>query len=246
MNVIVEKLSEGKEVHGVLSPSSDPLIVEMLGIAGYDYFMIEGEHRNPTNIEEVCRAAEAVGIIPLARVRSNDPKLILQFLDTGLKGIMLPGVREACEVVSFVQAMKYPPDGIRGFGPSRANNFLMDNQTVKSITEEANQDLISIVQIETKEAYENLGEILNVGGIGTIVVGTADLSLSMGLESSGDQMQTIVTEIIGSCNRKEIPVGLVASHPQEIKLWRNKGVKFFIDTLGSILKRGSNQESETR
>jgi len=244
MNLVKNKLKEGLPVYGVLSPSFDPVIVEMLGALGLDYFMIEGEHASPddaSSIQYVCRAAELSGMTPLARVRSNDPKLILQYLEAGIKGIMLPGVKNAEEVGSFIKSLKYPPNGIRGLGPSRANDYLLGQKSIDQIIEESNEEIMSIVQVETKEAYENLDEILSVPGIDLIVIGTADLSLSMGLKDSDSGLQQVVKTIQEAAHQLKIPVGMVASKKTDFKRLEREGVAFYITPLGHLIKRGLNK-----
>ena len=81
-NRLKQKLTNGEGVFGLIAPNSDPILAETVGLLGFDYFMIDGEH-GPITVNEVenfCRACEIRNISPLARIRSNDPKLILQYL----------------------------------------------------------------------------------------------------------------------------------------------------------------------
>src|SRR2546430_17026977 len=99
-NVLKTKLNNDEPVFGVLTPIYDPAIVELIGHLGFDCYMLDCEHGagGPMQAEHFVRACEAVGITPLARVRSADLKLLLQFMDTGIMGVMMPSVMDADDV----------------------------------------------------------------------------------------------------------------------------------------------------
>src|SRR5690348_12749059 len=123
-NAVKSKLKKGEPVYGMLTPVYDPLVVEVVGRLGFDLYMVDCEHGagGPVEVEHLARACELVGMTPLARVRSIDPKLILQFLDAGVMGVMMPGIQNADDVQRLVEAVKYPPVGRRGIAPVRAND----------------------------------------------------------------------------------------------------------------------------
>ena len=96
-NRLKTKLSNDEPVYGLLTPIYDPAIVELAGHLGFDCYFLDCEHGagGPIQAEHVVRACETVGMTPLARIRSTDPKLILQFMDAGIMGVMMPGVMDA-------------------------------------------------------------------------------------------------------------------------------------------------------
>src|SRR5947199_10799319 len=96
-NTLRTRLRNGEAVHGLLTPHTDPALVEVLGHLGFDFYMLDCEHgtAGPREAEQVVRACETAHMTPLARVRSTDAKLLLQFLDSGVMGVMMPGIRDA-------------------------------------------------------------------------------------------------------------------------------------------------------
>ena len=111
-----QRLADGNALFGLLSPDTDGSLVEMVGLLGFDLFILDTEHgpAGPLEAEAFVRACEIVGMAPLVRPRGLDPKLILQYLDAGMQGVMLPGVRTVEEARRLVSAVKYPPEGERG------------------------------------------------------------------------------------------------------------------------------------
>src|SRR5690349_6734279 len=124
-NTLKGKLQNDGVVYGMLTPIYDPAIVEIIGQLGYDLYMMDCEHGagGPQQAEHLARACDATGIVPLARVRSTDPKLLLQFMDAGIMGVMMPGIQTADDVKRLVEGVKYPPLGRRGIAPVRANDY---------------------------------------------------------------------------------------------------------------------------
>jgi len=99
-NVVKAKLKRGESVFGLLSSIYDPQVVEMMPHLGFECYMLDCEHGagGPIEAEGFVRTCEAAGITPLARIRSTDAKLILQFLDAGIMGVMMPGIRDVSDV----------------------------------------------------------------------------------------------------------------------------------------------------
>jgi len=119
------KLKQGLPVYGVISTSDDPQLAELFGIAGFDYYMLDAEHGliNPAQAVNVIRACERTNLTPLIRIGPKDPKLVLQYLDAGMMGVMMPGLESVDEVKMLVDAVKYFPLGKRGMGISRASGY---------------------------------------------------------------------------------------------------------------------------
>src|ERR1022692_1616059 len=121
--ILKDRLLSGEVAHGLLSPNIEPDLVQTIGLLGFDLYILYAEHgtAGPPEAAAVVRACEGAGLAPLVRPRGPDPKLILQYLDAGMTGIMLPEPRSADDVRRLVDAMKYPPDGLRGLAAMRAN-----------------------------------------------------------------------------------------------------------------------------
>src|ERR671922_1770860 len=121
-NLTKRKLKAGQPAYGVLSTSDDPQLAELFGLAGFDYYMLDTEHglMDAAQVVDVIRACERVNMTPMVRIGSKDPKLVLQHLDAGMMGVMMPGLETVAEIKMLIDAVKYSPVGRRGMGITRA------------------------------------------------------------------------------------------------------------------------------
>ena len=127
------RLAAGEAVHGLLSPNVEATTLETLGLVGFSHYILDAEHgpAGPPEAADAARACEIAGMTLLVSPRGLDPKLILQYLDAGAMGIMLPGVRETDDVRRLVEAMKYPPKGLRGIAAVRANRWTLGPEKIE-------------------------------------------------------------------------------------------------------------------
>jgi 4-hydroxy-2-oxoheptanedioate aldolase len=180
-NATKTKLAEGKVVFGAIIGRYAPDLVELFGAIGYDFVMIDCEHgpMDLDQVEHMVRAAEVFGITPITRIPNHADSTILQFLDRGVQGIIVPHVntREAAEAVA--RAARYHPDGHRGVGGGRAHDYGVAVSREES-TRWINAQLLVIPMVEETEAVDNLGQILTVPGVDVLHVASGDLSQSMG------------------------------------------------------------------
>src|SRR5512145_2892615 len=124
------KLMQGLPAYGVISTSDNPQMAELFGLAGFDYYMLDAEHGllHPAQAVHGIRACEQVDMTPMVRIGSKDPKLVLQYLDAGMMGVMMPGLETCDDIRMLVNAVKYPPVGKRGMGGSRAAGYISVGQ----------------------------------------------------------------------------------------------------------------------
>jgi 2-keto-3-deoxy-L-rhamnonate aldolase RhmA len=174
------KLRAGQTCLGAQISLSDAAIAEIFGRAGFDWLVLDTEHGalNEPTVRGMLQAAAHTGAVPLARPLRLDADHIRRFLDLGSPGILCPFVNTGQEARAFVTASRYPPAGIRGFGPRRAAVYGFDVDEYMQI---ANDCMICIPIIESREAVDNIDEIVSTDGIDGISVGPMDLSMSMGL-----------------------------------------------------------------
>src|SRR5512139_2434643 len=142
------KLKAGQPAYGVISTSDDPQIAELFGLAGFDYYMLDAEHglMDPAQAVNVIRACEQVNMTPMVRVGPKDPKLVLQYLDAGMMGIMMPGLETCDEIRMLVNAVKYPPVGKRGMGGARAAGYISVGKEAVDYINFANEQTMVIPQ----------------------------------------------------------------------------------------------------
>jgi 2-keto-3-deoxy-L-rhamnonate aldolase RhmA len=144
----------------------------------------------------------------LVRVPWNDPVLIKPVLDIGADGVIVPMVQTAEDVAQAVAACRYPPLGIRGFGPLRPLDY--GRRNVKEVCKTADETLIVTVQIEQAAAVENIDEILAVDGLTSIAFGPNDLAASLGYPFQPQHpavFETIQT-VIDKARAADVAVGI--------------------------------------
>ncbi len=155
---------------------NNPLAIELIGDAGWDCITIDLQHGQGCNdmLLGCLTAARAAGLPAIVRVANNDPGLVGGALDAGAQGIMCPLINDIEEAEAFVRAVKYPPRGLRSWGPYRAQlGFDGD------YFETANAYTIACPQIETKGALEQIDEILELDGVDMVCFGPNDLSVAL-------------------------------------------------------------------
>jgi staphyloferrin B biosynthesis citrate synthase len=179
--MLKQKLAGKQPAFGLFCSMPSPVAVELIGEADFDFVIIDTEHVlvNPETLENMIRAAEAVGVTPLVRVSDIDPKEILRALDGGAQGIVVPRVENGAEMRRIVAACKYHPAGSRSLNGGRPGSF--GKQSLADYCAKANHEILVVPMIESLAGMENIAEILSVPGIDLVLEGAADLSQSCGL-----------------------------------------------------------------
>jgi 2-keto-3-deoxy-L-rhamnonate aldolase RhmA len=214
--------------------SASPLVAEAVGHAGYDWGVVDMEH-TPLDMMEVVTLLQALSgtrLAPVVRVPWNDTVTIKRVLDAGAQTLLVPFVQNADESRAAVAATRYPPHGVRGMAAmSRASRF----GTVPEFFEAANDEVAVVVQIETPQAIERLGEIAAVHGVDGLFVGPGDLSGALGLP--GKVMHATVLDACADAVRRAkaagVPIGTVGGTPEAVARYREMGFDFV--AIGSDL-----------
>lgn len=240
------KLKMGWPVCGTLSSSPDPYLAELIGLVGFDYYMLDAEHGplTPAQAVDVVRACETVDITPLVRVGQLDMKLVLQYLDAGMMGIMMPGLNTAVQIQTFVQGVKYPPQGRRGFGPGRSANYMLGSPSEQAAyVAQANDQLLILPQFEDITVLETLPDLTAVPGVDGFVIGPRDLALSMGYPDSANHpdVQQRIDEAIGIIQQAGLFVGITAGSRQAAQQQMARGAAIILTTVPGLVKAGAAQ-----
>jgi 2-keto-3-deoxy-L-rhamnonate aldolase RhmA len=175
-NLLKERLKRGETLIGTFVGLGHPDVTEWLSRLGFDWLLLDAEH-GPMDFETLQSMMQSMtgsSCIPVVRPQWNDPVIIKRILDIGAYGVLVPWVNSKEEAEAAVRACRYPPEGVRGWGPRRAGMF--DPDYFKS----ANEEILVAVQIETEKALRNIDEILSVGGVDACYIGPNDLSCSLG------------------------------------------------------------------
>jgi 4-hydroxy-2-oxoheptanedioate aldolase len=179
-NTTKAKLADGKVAFGAIVSRYAPDIVEIFGTIGFDFVMIDCEHgpMNLDQVEHMVRAAESFNITPITRIPNHEESTILQFLDRGVQGIIVPHINTKADAESVAQSAHYYPDGRRGMaGSGRAHDYGAGGP---DSTLFVNSQILVVPMCEETEAVNNLDEILTVPGIDVVHVAASDLGQSMG------------------------------------------------------------------
>jgi 2-keto-3-deoxy-L-rhamnonate aldolase RhmA len=235
-NKIKRLIREGKVVCGSYIQSADPYTSEMMGMAGFDYILVDTEH-SPIDVPQLnvimiaLRASES-GVI--VRAIWNDVVNLKRILDLGPDGVIVPWVNTAEECRKAVAACKYQPVGVRGFGPRRAARISAGGN-IKEYAAGANDQVSVFVQIETPQAVGNLDEILTTPGLDGIMIGPADLSMSHGMlpDLDAPALDAIIDKVLAKCKQHKVPFGMFTHTVERAKKWVAKGAQ--IVTAGGDL-----------
>ncbi|MFC4552935.1 MULTISPECIES: HpcH/HpaI aldolase family protein [Halorussus] len=224
------RLRAGEPVAGHWLSVGHPAVAECVA-PGSDFVVADTEHA-PTGLESlanVVRAVEAAEgeTAALARVAWNDPVRIKRVLDTGVSGVLVPMVETAEQARAAVEAVRYPPEGVRGIAGSRANGY---GRTLDRAVERAGEDLVTVVQVESETAVENAADVAAVEGVDALLVGPADLSGSLGVfgEFDADPFVEAVDDVLAATGAADTPVGTLATDADEIERWADWGYDFQI------------------
>jgi 4-hydroxy-2-oxoheptanedioate aldolase len=179
INRFKQRLLAGETQIGLWCTLSDAYAAEAVAGAGFDWLLLDTEH-SPGGIETTLaqlQAAAPYPVSPIVRPAANDPVLIKKFLDIGAQTLLVPFVQTPQEARAAVAAMRYAPAGIRGVaGTTRATRF----GRVKDYFKRAHEELCLLVQVETREALDQLEAIAAVEGVDGVFIGPNDLAASLG------------------------------------------------------------------
>lgn len=165
-----------------------PPATERIARLGYDYVVLDGQHgligyQGLMTGLLAIDAGAALGprvTAGLVRVEANDPTPIGRALDAGATGVIVPLVDSADDVARAVRAAKYPPDGVRSFGPMRAA------LRIGPVPADSNAETVVLAMIETPLGLKNVAEICATPGLDGVYVGPSDLGLALGARFPGD------------------------------------------------------------
>ncbi|TPE49515.1 HpcH/HpaI aldolase family protein [Amaricoccus solimangrovi] len=209
--------AEGKPaINGWLS-IGNPFTAEIMAAQGYDSVTIDAQHGalDYSAVLPMLQAMRASGVVPMVRVPWREPGVIMKMLDAGAYGIICPMVNTAEQAADFVSCLRYPPQGQRSFGPTRANFSAGANYA-----SEANDEILGFAMIETKEAMANLDAIAATPGLDGLYIGPADLSFSLAegrlapaFDREEPEMVAAIKTILAACRKHGIRAALHCGTP---------------------------------
>jgi 2-keto-3-deoxy-L-rhamnonate aldolase RhmA len=234
-NVVRAKLQRGESVYGMMVTEFDnPAIPVILADAGLDFFILDMEHGSftLTSALHILQMARLANITPLVRVPDGMYHVIAPVLDAGTQGIVVPRVETREVAERSIAAMRYPPLGVRGIYGGKANN---DYQPVRLIeyTRHANENVLAMIQIESKTAVDRVDELLATPGLDGVLVGPWDLALSLGVDPGDALVEKMVQRVLDATKRHNIACGIHVGDPAVSKQWQTRGMTF-LSCLGDL------------
>lgn len=210
-NRFKQDLRERKLQIGCWSSLASPLSTEILGLAGFDWLLLDGEHSpNDLNtfILQLMALKDSVSA-PVVRPQANDPVQIKRLLDAGFYNFLVPFVESAEEAERAVAATRYPPEGMRGVSLAmRGNRF----GTVPDYLRTSNQNIVVAVQIESRPAVDCVREICAVDGVDAVFVGPSDLAAGLGHPGNvgHPDVQAAIELVFATARAAGLPAGILA------------------------------------
>ena len=232
-NKIKELFKAGKPIINSWLAVPSSFSAEVMANQGWDSLTIDMQHGliDYPNAVNMLQAISTTETTPMARVNWNEPGQIMKILDAGCYGIICPMVSNRKEAEKFVQACLYPPKGYRSFGPIRASIY-----GGSDYAKNADQEILKLAMIETKESLEKLDEILDTPNLDGIYIGPADLSLALGEEPGFDKPENSkayqeILRILESAKKRNLLAGLHNGSAEYAQKMIEKG--FNLVTVGS-------------
>ena len=177
-NHVLKKWRNDEGTVGAWISIDSSYATEHMAHVGFDWMCIDMQHGliDYNDAKQMLVAISTTDTVPIVRVPWNEPYEIMKALDAGAYGVIVPLVNNREEVERAVAACRYPPDGMRSYGPARASLY-----AGRGYAAEANSNIACIVMIETAEALENLDEIMSTPGVDAVYIGPNDLAYALGL-----------------------------------------------------------------
>lgn len=230
-NPLRTRLDAGKKCLGIWLVSNNAILAEATAQAGYDFVIIDHEHgpgdfMGAIGQQQALRSGDIQtgGPAALMRVPWNDPVYIKRALDSGIEGIMVPYIETAAEAEAAVSACKYPTEGSRGcaIGAMRATGF---GHSRAEYWDRVNDEVVVIVQIETRKAVANIPEIAAVPGVDILFIGPNDLTVSSGYDplNPPDEARTLLEEAEAAIKATGKPMAAVPYYGQSAEQMFDRG-----------------------
>ncbi len=217
---------------------------ELMAGLGFDWLCVDMQHGliDYQDLLAMLPAISTTDTTPIVRVPWNEASIIMKVLDAGAYGVIVPMVNNRADAERAVAACRYPPDGIRSFGPLRAGIY-----GGRGYGGQANSELACIPMVETAEALENLDEIVSTPGVDGILIGPSDLALALGLPPVGDTDAAphaeAVKRILACCRKHGVAAGIFTGSAAYTRRYIDMGFQFIsLGTDNGFLARAAIQD----
>jgi 4-hydroxy-2-oxoheptanedioate aldolase len=239
-NPVKQVLRSGKSVHGLFLKSPDPVMAEIIAASGVDFVACDAEHgaASPRDIEGFCRAMEARGGTPFARVASGDRATLLRTFDAGCLGVHVPWVEDAAQAQAAVANIKYEPQGKRGIAGTRVSRYGQGVDLAEYMAQ-ANEQTLVCLQVESAAGVAQAEAIAAVPGVDVVFVGPTDLSNAIGhpLQFDHPMLVEMIEHVLAATLRQGRTFGIFVRDAAEAAHWHAKGARYFISNFEGLVFR---------
>jgi 4-hydroxy-2-oxoheptanedioate aldolase len=231
-------------VAGTFLNLGSPITAELAGLAGFDWVLIDHEHGpgGEDTLLHQLHAVAATPAVPIVRIAWNDQPRFKRVLDAGAHGVMVPYVNTAAEARAAVAAVRYPPRGIRGVAKfHRAANF---SQDFEEYYLHAHEWLVTVMQVETGEALDNIEAIAAVDGTDVLFVGPTDLTYNLGIRDQFDhpRFNEALARVAAAARGAGKAAGILVHNPALVAKCRDVGFTFVaLGSDGGSVRAGLQQ-----
>lgn len=220
-------LLAGKKLIGCWSSLSSAITTEVLGVAGFDWILLDGEHSPndmSTYIPQLMALKDSASA-PVVRPSSNNAVEMKRLLDAGFYNFLVPFVQSVDEARSAVAATRYPPQGMRGVSVSQRSNRY---GTVADYFKSANDQMCVMVQIESAAGVTSAREIAALDGVDCLFVGPSDLAAGLGHLGNANHpdVQAAIADVFASARTCGKPSGTLAPVEADARRYLAMGATF--------------------
>ncbi len=247
-NRLKEIWASGRPAIGGWCSMPGSFSAELMANQGWDVITIDTQHGviGYSEMLQMLQAISTTDATPLVRVSWNQPGEIMRALDSGAYGIICPMINDAAECAAFVQACRYPPDGFRSSGPTRAAVYGGADYHAK-----ANGEMLTFAMIETAQGLANVEAIVATPGLDGVYIGPSDLSLALGgppgQDSDAPELMAAFDRILDACKAAGVRVGVHTASPAYSQKMIGRG--FDLVTVGAdtrFIMSGRREAAEMR
>ncbi|NKQ56107.1 2,4-dihydroxyhept-2-ene-1,7-dioic acid aldolase [Amycolatopsis sp. K13G38] len=203
--------------HGISVNIPDPVVVELVGLAGFDFVFIDLEHSSIglERLEYLLRTAKASGLATLVRTPGPRSELTARIVDSGADGVLIPQVESVADADYAVQVTRFPPLGRRGIAEASRTMDYGAHRGEDGRLDLVNRTQVLGVMIETAGAVRDIDGILRLPGLDFVFIGPEDLAASMGFpgERGHPDVEAAVRRVIKAVRAAGLRFAMGAGHP---------------------------------
>ncbi len=212
-NNLKRKLKNNDVCFGTFIASNAPDTVEICGILGFDFIVIDAEHGyvSPETSLPMIRAAQGRNMTPIVRISENSEALVLRTLDTGAEGIHIPQINTVSDGEKAIRYSKYFPLGTRGLSFHRACGYGTDD--INKYLSSQNDETLVVFHCENEACLDDIDKIAAIEGLDVLIYGPFDMSQSMGIpgQVNHPDVEAGAQKMLDACKRNNVAAGIFCS-----------------------------------